>query len=262
MNASRAASSAERLPWLRDEWDSRKRSGWIPLAIWTALATVVVAGASYWLGAKSALEDQRPGLAGPSSEASRVVRLPEPPPPPPPPRLAPPQVEPAPLPQVTPVAEPPPVPIAPARPVRDAPPKAERAEPRPLKTRAEAAPPRARAEPRAKARPARKSGSALQPWPADRVAGASGRMVRIGTFGSARQAKLGWTRLVRVYPGMRRLRAIVVPARSMRNNRVYYRLQFGTTSHAHSEVLCQRMRIVGQSCVVIGLKGRGGAAGA
>jgi hypothetical protein len=27
----------------------------------------------------------------------------------------------------------------------------------------------------------------------------------------------------------------------------------GTTSHAHSEVLCQRMRIIGQSCVVIGL---------
>ena len=40
---------------------------------------------------------------------------------------------------------------------------------------------------------------------------------------------------------------------SLRNGRTYYRLQYGTTSQAHSEILCQRMRIVGQSCVVVGL---------
>ena len=49
-----------------------------------------------------------------------------------------------------------------------------------------------------------------------------------------------------------RLPALVVPVRSLRSGRVYYRLQMGTTSQAHSAVLCQRMRMNGQSCVVIG----------
>jgi hypothetical protein len=31
----------------------------------------------------------------------------------------------------------------------------------------------------------------------------------------------------------------------------------GTTSQAHSTVLCQRMRIIGQSCVVIEIMNRG-----
>jgi hypothetical protein len=31
----------------------------------------------------------------------------------------------------------------------------------------------------------------------------------------------------------------------------------GTTSQAHSEVLCQRMRRIGQSCVVIEVYNRG-----
>jgi hypothetical protein len=78
-------------------------------------------------------------------------------------------------------------------------------------------------------------------------------MVRVGTFYSRRQAKQGWSRIVKVYPGMRNLRAVVVPNPSLRNGQTFYRLQFGTTSQAHSTVLCQRMRVVGQSCVVVGL---------
>ena len=93
----------------------------------------------------------------------------------------------------------------------------------------------------------------LRPWPVREVDGASGRMVRIGTFASARQAKRGWWKVVGTYPGMKRIPALVVPVQSLRNGQTYYRLQMGTTSQAHSEVLCQRMRIVGQSCVVIGL---------
>jgi hypothetical protein len=77
-------------------------------------------------------------------------------------------------------------------------------------------------------------------------------MVRIGTFRTSRQAKRAWWRLMRTYPGMQRLKAVVVPVRSLRNNQSYYRLQFGTTSQAHSAVLCQRMRMIGQPCVVIG----------
>jgi hypothetical protein len=56
---------------------------------------------------------------------------------------------------------------------------------------------------------------------------------------------------------MQRLKAVVVPAQSLRNNQTYYRLQFGTTSQAHSAVLCQRMRMIGQSCVVIGVQSGG-----
>ena len=100
-------------------------------------------------------------------------------------------------------------------------------------------------------RPAR-----LQAWPASQSAGAYGRMVRVGTFYSRRQAKQGWARIVKVYPGMRNLRAVVSPNPSLRNGRMFYRLQFGTTSQAHSTVLCQRMRVVGQSCVVVGLPAR------
>jgi hypothetical protein len=101
----------------------------------------------------------------------------------------------------------------------------------------------------------------LQAWPADLSANAYGRVVRVGTFYSRLQAKQGWQRIVRVYPGMRRLRAVVVPNPSLRNGQMYYRLQFGTTSQAHSEILCQRMRIVAQSCVTVGLPASRGARG-
>jgi hypothetical protein len=93
----------------------------------------------------------------------------------------------------------------------------------------------------------------LRPWPAAYSAGASGRVVRIGTFTTPHRAKVGWTRVVRVYPGIRNLKAVVVGVPSARNGRTYYRLQFGTTSQAHSSVLCQRMRTIGQSCVVVGV---------
>ena len=44
---------------------------------------------------------------------------------------------------------------------------------------------------------------------------------------------------------------MVVPVQSKRNSKIYYRLQMGTTSQAHSVVLCQRLRMIGQSCIVI-----------
>jgi hypothetical protein len=100
-----------------------------------------------------------------------------------------------------------------------------------------------------------------QAWPADVSANAYGRVVRVGTFYSRLQAKQGWQRIVRVYPGMRRLRAVVVPNPSLRTGQMFYRLQFGTTSQAHSEILCQRMRIVAQSCVTVGLPAARGARG-
>ena len=85
------------------------------------------------------------------------------------------------------------------------------------------------------------------------IDGASGRLVRIGTFATAHEAKKGWWALIRMNPALQRLPALVVPVRSLRNGQTYYRLQMGTTSPAHSEILCQRMRMIAQSCVVIGL---------
>ena len=87
-----------------------------------------------------------------------------------------------------------------------------------------------------------------------RSAGAAGRVVQIGAFGSRLQAKRGWARMARSYPGVRRLPAVVVEARNSRG-RPFYRFQIGTTSQAHSEVLCQRMQRIRFSCAVVGLPG-------
>lgn len=96
---------------------------------------------------------------------------------------------------------------------------------------------------------------AVQPrqlWPSRQAAGAGGRLVQIGAFATRRQAKLGWRRMQRSYPAVGTLPAVVVDARNSKG-RKFYRFQIGTTSHAHSEVLCQRMQRIDYSCAVIGL---------
>lgn len=94
-----------------------------------------------------------------------------------------------------------------------------------------------------------------RPWPPRVVSGAAGRLVQIGAFGSTHQAKRGWWFMVRAYPAVARLPAIVTAARNSRG-RAFYRFQVGTTSQAHSEVLCQRMQMIGLSCAVVGLPWR------
>jgi hypothetical protein len=84
------------------------------------------------------------------------------------------------------------------------------------------------------------------------VEGASGRLVRIGRFSSASEAEQAWTRVLRRYPGMDRLKSVPVPIKSLRDGHIYYRLQVGTTSQAHSDVVCQRARELDQSCTIIG----------
>jgi hypothetical protein len=76
--------------------------------------------------------------------------------------------------------------------------------------------------------------------------------VRIGSFGTRQQAKLGWRHMVQAYPAVAHLKATVVGDRNSRG-RHFYRFQIGTTSQAHSEVLCQRMEKIRFSCAVIGL---------
>lgn len=249
MTDSRAAYDPDRLPWLTEERKPRRKGDWTSTLLWALLAVLIVAGASYWLGMRSVTEPVFPGIA--KSPRAATVRLPEP-------AVVEPRAEevrPAPVPEVQPVAEPAPVRIAQPEPVRKTRAQASR--------RASARPhPRVvvhRARPRAA--PVRRvvavrRPAPLQAWPASVSEGAYGRVVRIGAFGSRRQAKIGWWRIVHRYPGMRRLRAVVAPVQSPRNGRIYYRLQFGTTSQAHSELLCQRMKFISQSCAVIGLPGR------
>lgn len=93
--------------------------------------------------------------------------------------------------------------------------------------------------------------SSNQPWPVRQAEGSAGRLVHVGAFSTRRQAKRGWNALMRVNPSLQRLPAMVVPVQSKRDLKTYYRLQMGTTSQAHSVVLCQRMRMIGQSCIVL-----------
>ena len=98
------------------------------------------------------------------------------------------------------------------------------------------------------ARPAPQVG----PWEPRVATGAAGRLVQVGAFGSVRQAKRGWWYMVRAYPALRGLPAVVRPTRNSKG-RVFYRFRVGTTSQAHSEILCQRMQRIKLSCAVVGL---------
>jgi hypothetical protein len=249
MTDSRAAVGLDRLPWLADEPKPRAAKAASGLIGWIVAAVLLIAGVSYWLGMRSADlpdSDARPQITSPTT----TVPLPQP-------KQAQPQVPTATMPEVEPVAAPP-------SPVAERPAPAHVA--RRLKTMQEAPAQHAetgKAKSVSEERPDSEDAAAAlkvdphRPWPVRVKDGASGRLVRIGTFSTARQAKKGWWAIMRVNPALKRLPALVVPVQSLRDGRTYYRLQMGTTSQAHSEVLCQRMRIIGQSCVVIEVNNRG-----
>ena len=250
MTDVRSAAELERLPWLTDDKaPDGGRDGKLLLG-WGIAAAVLVAGSSFWLGMNSATMPGWDDLSG-AAPPEATLKLPQAAP-------AQPIVEGPAMPQVEPVAQPAPVVM-----------------PKPH----EAGPPRGSAASRAgkrrviktpivpdsslrdvvdkQAKPSKAAATSTTPklWTSWESAGASGRMVRIGTYPTRLQAKRAWAKLVKLYPGMRRLRAVTTDIPSLRNGRTYYRLQFGTTSQAHSEVLCQRMRSIGQSCVVVDVAG-------
>jgi hypothetical protein len=268
MTDSSVAVGTDRLPWLADE--PRPRPGQRPgnLLAWVLAASLLIAGLAYWLG----LRGGNPRPVQPSAEAvarpTTTVPLPQARP------LDAPQVQPEvetnPMPSIEPVAAPQVPSLHKASPVPAPVGKRE------LKAVSAASPDGettvsadAEAEPTAgddttpAAKAAVKSNEHPdRPWPVRVTDGASGRLVRVGAFTSAHQAKRAWWAMMRNNPTLKRLPALVVPAPSLRDGRTYYRLQMGTTSQAHSEVLCQRMRSIGQSCVVIEVYNRGeGAAG-
>ncbi|GAA4754950.1 hypothetical protein GCM10023264_22750 [Sphingomonas daechungensis] len=234
------APDADRLPWLTDDHvPQRKRGGKFLIFASVVLAMMAVAGIAYWFGAtrseiasapSSTIRQEAtasPPVTAPVLPMDRDVTL-------------------APMPQIEPSPVPAPVVLRQQedlRPTVISAPQRSTRQSHAIKAGEESLP-----------RPDSQS-KALQfsnPWES---AGASGRMVRIGTYASLRQGKIAWSRLAKAFPGMKRLPAVVTDIPSLRNGKVYYRLQIGTTSQAHSEVLCQRMRTIGQSCVVVDLAG-------
>lgn len=85
--------------------------------------------------------------------------------------------------------------------------------------------------------------------------GVQGRIIQLGAFRTPAQANGEWNRVYYRYPLLRPLSPRVV--RTNIRGSTYYRLQLGTFSHAHSELLCQRLRAIGQGCIVLGLNKRG-----
>ena len=235
---------ADRLPWLTDERAPKRASNswWrVPLAI-TAMCAIAAGG--FLFGLTRPWSADVP-FATSGNQASTI--LPAPSPAPADPVVS--RSEIAPMPQVEPAPAPAPVVIRMQEDVR---PSINSA---PSLKRVESPVPAISAEPTAPVKetaPVRKPLQFSNPWDSS---AASGRMVRIGTYSSLRQGKLAWAKLARSFPGMKKLPAVVTDIPSLRNGRVYYRLQIGTTSQAHSEVLCQRMRAIGQSCIVVDLAG-------
>lgn len=276
MTDARAAVGMDRLPWLSDEpappprqqpklravkAPPAKSGSMRELAGWGVAALLLVAGGSYWLGSRSV---QQPVTSSATSRPEATVRLPE--------------VRESEQPQV-PIADTPAVEPAPA-PMAEAPKAAREArrtnaarrkrlspmetsgsnlektvaeqEGETSKTETAKAPPNAAP---VAVRPPAVRVARPQPltlWPSRISQGAHGRIVRIGAFGTRQRAKLGWRRMQRAYPAIGRLPATVVTDRNSRG-RVFYRFQIGTTSQAHSEVLCQRMARIRFSCAVVGL---------
>ncbi|MEA3081688.1 MAG: hypothetical protein QOD54_1356 [Sphingomonadales bacterium] len=236
MSRVEAATGLDRLPWLPDDPTARtapRRSR--PLIGSALAAALLVGGAAFWLGTNGVEELAPP--AAPLPRAATTVRLPAARPAAP----AQPEVKIAPLSEVEPI-------VAPSTPVVEPPHTVNRIAERTLSTSR----PAAETPPAAVETPKPPAPERLEPWPVRVIDGAAGRLVRVGAFSSVHLAKRGWWTIVRANPTLKRLPALVVPVRSLRNGRIYYRLQMGTTSQAHSAVLCQRMRMIAQPCVVIG----------
>lgn len=254
MGDSRAAVGTDRLPWLSDEPVATAKSSRSPLG-WAIAALLLVAAVSYWLGTRTI--DQAP-LASPNAAVTSQAPLPAPvyeqvqP-------VTPPETQPFREPEVRRVIE---RPATVSHPTWQ---QLPREVPKDLAERVQRtiatdeankvtiaqAGTAAEVEPVVPAVPNTQN---VKLWSARESGGAYGRVVQIGAFGSRQQAKLGWRHMSRSYPGVKRLPAVVVEARNS-HGRPFYRFQIGTTSQAHSEVLCQRMEKIRFSCAVVGLPG-------
>lgn len=113
--------------------------------------------------------------------------------------------------------------------------------------------PSRRAAPRQRERVQSRATAASAYQPRAWSSGVRGRIIQVGAFATPAQANREWNRVYYRHPLLRPL-----PPRVVRSNirgRTYYRLQLGTFSHAHSELLCQRLRSAGEGCIVLGVRG-------
>jgi hypothetical protein len=247
MSDSRVAGGMDRLPWLADE-PMRKaapvKGRRLDLTAWAVAAVLVVTATAFWFGNRSAVEETTPQGSGQTA----TVAVPQPSAPVPEIHLAPqPQVAAPTQPEVR-VIRVPEIRLVPAPAPKVSPTDEVTAAPADATSESAAAEKAATETPAAKAAPSKP----LVPWQPRVVAGAAGRLVQVGAFGSVDQAKQGWRYMVRTYPAMAHLPAVVRPDRNSKG-RVFYRFRVGTTSQAHSEVLCQRMEKIHLSCAVVGL---------
>jgi hypothetical protein len=233
------APDGDRLPWLTDDRPPRKNRtmAWA-LAALAFIAMAAIAALAYWLGlnrydALSPVPTERgvPKATAPLPEPAPVLPMDR-------------EVDLSLMPEVRQAPVPAPVVLRQQQDVRPALHSAP-APRRIVKRSPEAVAPAAAV--------AEKQGLQFSnPWES---AGVSGKMVRVGTYSTLQQGKRAWSSLARAFPGMKKLPAVVTDIPSLRDGKVYYRLQIGTTSQAHSEVLCQRLRAIGQSCVVVDVAG-------
>jgi hypothetical protein len=242
MSQAQAVAETERLPWLADEPPSERRGATRVVAVLAVLAILIAAAAAYWIGSHAI---ERPVNAPAAPQPNSAVPIDQPPAAAPEQLPAQPQVNVEAAPEVVP-APAPQVPISRPHVVRRSVARVHSA-PTSKESASTAAPAEEPAE--GTAAPAEEP---LKLWPATQSGGAHGRIVRIGAFGTRQQAKLGWRYMVRSYPAVAHLPATVVGDRNSRGDH-FYRFQIGTTSQAHSEVLCQRMERIQFSCAVIGL---------
>lgn len=247
MSDSRASAGLDRLPWLADEPKPQPRTAKRDLAGWAVVAVLLVAGAFFWLsGGNETVRQPRsapPAVTSALPRSTSTERLP---------MASQPQVTPAPMPEVRPL---------PAPEVRIAPPPRRTIRHRTAVHTAPEVRPASEAKPSVVSEVPTPAASAvlpisrpapLRPWPSRITSGAYGRLVQIGAYGSRLQAKRGWVAMVRSYPAVAHLSAVVVETHNS-HRRSFYRFQIGTTSQAHSEVLCQRMQKIQLSCAIIGL---------
>jgi hypothetical protein len=242
MSQAQAVAETDRLPWLADEAPPEKRGRHGVGLLVFAVALIVAAAAAFWIGSNAI---ERPVNAPPVPQ-SNAVPIDQAPAAKPEQLPAQPQVNLEPAPEVAPTPAPQ-VPIARPHVAH----RAVRSHPVP-KTQESASPPEQTTAAESAGETAKSSEKPLKLWPATKSHGADGRIVRIGAFGSREQAKLGWRYMVRSYPAVAHLPATVVGDRNSRGDH-FYRFQIGTTSQAHSEVLCQRMERIHFSCAVVGL---------
>ena len=251
MSEAQAVVGMDRLPWLADEpkpAPKPQRGGARELLGLALIATLLVGGASFWLGSRS---------HAPAPEArstpSATVQLPKAS------DLVPDEIQPVTEPEIRRVSEPQVQASVESSPTAQRLPRtvpsgvAERVK-RTIVTDEIDRVAQAQDSAAVKMPPSVPNTQAIKLWPARYSSGAAGRVVQIGAFGTRLQAKLGWKHMARAYPGVRRLPAVVVESRNSRG-RPFYRFQIGTTSQAHSEILCQRMQRIRFSCAVVGLPG-------